>query len=165
MKPEVEISIGCPEWKSLPDFSDSIYGAIAAAFENCGKRLAGNTEVSLLLCDDETIRSINKKWRGIDKATNVLSFPSPGKLDQKPMLGDIAIAFETTRAEALAEGKTINAHFSHLLVHGFLHLVGFDHETETEADEMEAMERLILSKLGVADPYLGSVLAEDQSSQ
>ena len=160
MTPVVEMSVESKLWDSMIDLRRTIDASIAAASENCGKMLSENCEISLLLCDDSSIKKINREWRGIDKATNVLSFPVPGKLDQKALLGDIVIAFETTRAEALEEGKSINDHFSHLLVHGFLHLLDYDHETDAEAEEMEAMERLILMKLAIADPYSGAALAE-----
>ena len=165
MTPEIEISIEYAPWESMEDLAAIVNAAIKVTVENCGKRVAKNTEVSLLLCDDAKIKSMNRDWRGIDKPTNVLSFPTRGQLAQKPMLGDIAIAFETTRAEALDESKSMRDHFSHLLVHGFLHLLAFDHETASEADEMEAMERLVLNKLGIADPYSGSVPLEGHSSR
>jgi probable rRNA maturation factor len=101
------------------------------------------------LADDEALRELNARWRGKETATNVLSFPAPEGFG----LGDIALAFETVAAEAQAQGKSLAAHASHLIVHGFLHLLGYDHEDEGEAVEMEARERAILATLGVADPY------------
>lgn len=107
------------------------------------------------------MRGLNARFRGIDKATNVLSFPPPGSSQPHPgarggepvSLGDIVIAFETTRAEAAAEGKEFDHHFAHLLVHGVLHLLGYDHHSDAEAEAMEARERAILLQLGIADPY------------
>ncbi|KIZ39760.1 rRNA maturation RNase YbeY, partial [Rhodopseudomonas palustris] len=102
---------------------------------------------------------LNANWRGIDKPTNVLSFPAlqpPGGIepdDAPRMLGDIAIAYETVRREADDEGKPFVNHLSHLAVHGFLHLVGYDHESEAEAEAMEDVERQILAGLGIPDPY------------
>jgi probable rRNA maturation factor len=112
-----------------------------------------------MLTDDAGIRTLNANWRGIDKPTNVLSFPAlqptgpslPG--DPPRMLGDIAIAYETTRREADDEGKAFDHHLSHLAIHGFLHLIGYDHETDEEAGEMESLEREILARLGIPDPY------------
>ncbi len=102
---------------------------------------------------------MNSNWRGIDKPTNVLSFPAlqptaPSRTGDAPrMLGDIAIAYETMCKEADDEGKPFDHHLSHLAVHGFLHLVGYDHETEDDAEAMEALEQDILAQLGIPDPY------------
>src|SRR5438046_3160548 len=104
-------------------------------------------------------RTLNHNWRGIDKATNVLSFPAlqptgpTGPDDAPRMLGDIAIAYQTTRREADEEQKPFDHHLSHLAVHGFLHLIGYDHETDGEAEAMESLEREILAQLGIPDPY------------
>jgi probable rRNA maturation factor len=112
-----------------------------------------------MLTDDEGIRTLNRNWRGIDKPTNVLSFPAlqprgPRLEDEAPrMLGDIAIAYETTRREADEEQKPFGHHLSHLAVHGFLHLIGHDHEQDQEAETMESLEREILAQLGIPDPY------------
>ena len=105
--------------------------------------------LAVLLSDDAALRVLNAQWRGQDKPTNVLSFPAPEGFG----LGDIALAFETVEREAREQGKTLSAHAAHLLVHGFLHLLGYDHETEADAEAMEARERGILAALGVADPY------------
>ncbi|TBW36479.1 rRNA maturation RNase YbeY [Siculibacillus lacustris] len=111
-------------------------------------------ELSLLLTDDAHIRILNATWRGRDAATNVLSFPSAGDdEDPGPLLGDVVVAHETTDREARADGRTFEDHFAHLLVHGLLHLFGFDHEDDAEAEEMEALETEILAGIGVADPY------------
>jgi probable rRNA maturation factor len=119
-------------------------------------------EVSVLLADDARLHELNRGWRGKDRPTNVLSFPAgdpvgataavPGGPPR--LLGDIAVALETARAEALAEGKPLDHHLSHLLVHGTLHLLGYDHEgDEGEAVTMERRETELLAGLGVADPY------------
>jgi probable rRNA maturation factor len=119
----------------------------------------GETELAIMLTDDAGIRTLNSNWRGIDKPTNVLSFPAlqpsgPRGPDDAPrMLGDIAIAYETTRSEADEEQKPFDHHLSHLAVHGFLHLIGYDHEKDDDAEAMEALEREILSQLGIPDPY------------
>lgn len=113
-------------------------------------------EVSLLFTDDETIRSINAEWRDKDKPTNVLSFPAfplePGGMPG-PMLGDIIFARETIEREAIDLEKTFDEHLSHLLVHGFLHLFGYDHIEEDDAVTMEGLETGILLSLGLSDPY------------
>ena len=115
-------------------------------------------ELSLVFTDDENIREINAEWRDKDKATNVLSFPAfplePGGMPG-PMLGDIVIARETVEREALELEKSFEDHLTHLLVHGFLHLFGYDHMDEEEAEEMESLETRILAVLGLSDPYAG----------
>lgn len=115
-------------------------------------------EVSLVFTDDEAIRQINAEWRGQDKPTNVLSFPAyplePGG-DPGPMLGDIVIARETVEREAAELGKPFDEHLIHLMVHGFLHLFGYDHMNPEEAEEMEGLETRILGELGLSDPYAG----------
>ena len=114
------------------------------------------TEISLVFTDDAAIRTVNREWRNQDKPTNVLSFPAfpllPGG-QPGPMLGDIVLAEETLRREALDLGIAFDDHLTHLLVHGFLHLFGYDHMTDEEAAVMEGLETRILAELGLADPY------------
>ena len=130
--------------------------AIAAA---AGALSTPPGEVSIVLTDDSAIRLLNREWRGIDQPTNVLSFPALqptgaiGPDDAPRMLGDIAIAFETTRREADEEQKPFDHHLSHLAVHGFLHLIGYDHENDDDAETMEALETEILAQLGIPNPY------------
>ncbi len=116
----------------------------------------GGTEISIVLTNDAHIRALNREWREKDKATNVLSFPAmpvrPG-VALPPLLGDIVLAAETIRREAGLEDKPFEHHLIHLMVHGFLHIVGYDHETDAEAEEMEAAERRILARLAIPDPY------------
>jgi probable rRNA maturation factor len=111
-------------------------------------------ELSVLLTDDPTIRTINADWRGVDAPTNVLSFPAPGSGD-RPFIGDIVLAYETIAAEARAERKPFAHHFAHLAVHGFLHLLGYDHIRKKDAETMEEAERGILRQLRIPDPYRG----------
>lgn len=115
-----------------------------------------DSELSLVFTDDANIRTINAKWRHIDKATNVLSFPAfsiqPGQRPG-PILGDIVIARETVQCEAQEENKSFDDHLSHLIVHGLLHLTGYDHQNDEEAEQMESLERKILASLGISDPY------------
>lgn len=106
-------------------------------------------EVSVLLADDARLQALNRDWRAVDRPTNVLSFPS----GDAPFLGDLALALETARAEAAAEGKPLDHHLSHLLVHGTLHLLGYDHEEDAAAEAMESRETELLAALGIADPY------------
>jgi probable rRNA maturation factor len=179
----VDILIESEAWQMLPEAEDIVRRAIAFAATyphptllgprasrphsgRCGRDARGprigsehhrNTEVSVLLCDDKAIARLNAQWRGQQKPTNVLSFPAPplqGAVpDEKIPLGDIAIAYETLAREAEESGKTISEHLSHLVVHGFLHLLGYDHHMDDEAERMERMERDILARIGVADPY------------
>jgi probable rRNA maturation factor len=122
-------------------------------------------EVSVLLTDDAAVRDLNRTWRGQDKPTNVLSFPAQDQIGGAPaadaplLLGDLVIAYQTVLREAQSETKPPTAHLAHLLVHGTLHLLGFDHETTDEAEAMEAREIAILATLGVPDPYRGEVPA------
>jgi probable rRNA maturation factor len=113
-------------------------------------------EISLVFTDDDAIRAVNREWRNQDKPTNVLSFPAfpllPGGRPG-PMLGDIVLAEETLRREALDLAIAFDDHLTHLLVHGFLHLFGYDHMTDEEAAVMEGLETRILAELGLADPY------------
>jgi probable rRNA maturation factor len=141
----------------MPEAEDIARQAVAAAASSAGID-GGTTEVSILFCDDDTIAALNGRWRGQEKPTNVLSFPalplqSGGVIPEQAPLGDIAIAYQTLVREAGASGKTAPDHLAHLVVHGFLHLVGYDHETDDEAEEMERLEREILARIGVADPY------------
>lgn len=110
--------------------------------------------VTLLFADDATLRQLNHDFRGKDQPTNVLSFPGgPVPGGEVPHLGDIALARETITREAAEQGKTVTAHTLHLVIHGLLHLLGFDHETEAEAATMEAREIALLAQLGYANPY------------
>ena len=115
-----------------------------------------------MLTDDASIRAMNARWRGIDKPTNVLSFPAGASSAAQGQihLGDIAIAYETLAAESAAENKTFADHLAHLAVHGYLHLAGFDHETDAEAVRMEHLETRFLSGLGIADPYADPASAD-----
>jgi probable rRNA maturation factor len=156
--PITEILVVADCWQAEPEAEATIDRAIAAAAEFVIVDV-GDSELAIMLTDDAGIQTLNRNWRGIDKPTNVLSFPAlqprgERQVDDAPrMLGDIAIAYETTRREADEEQKPFDHHLSHLAVHGFLHLIGHDHEKDQEAEAMEALEREILSQLGIPDPY------------
>jgi probable rRNA maturation factor len=141
------------------DIEATIASAILAA-----NAVAGPVDgmVSVLVDGDQRIRELNRLWRGFDKPTNVLSFPAP---DDQPgperSIGDIAISFETTAREAGAEGKPFAHHVAHLSVHGFLHLLGYDHESDDDAEAMEQLERVILARLDIPDPYLSGDIRGD----
>ncbi|MEP9354576.1 rRNA maturation RNase YbeY [Xanthobacter sp. KR7-65] len=130
--------------------------ACEAALAALGEAVPVPCEVAITLTDDARIRVLNRDWRGMDKPTNVLSFPQPDLpegADAPQPLGDIIVALQTLAAEAAAEGKAAENHLAHLVVHGTLHLMGYDHIEDHEAEEMEALEREILAGLGIADPY------------
>jgi probable rRNA maturation factor len=159
MKLSVEIVEASPLWRALPDVESLTRRAIEATLEASGVQILDGAEVSVQLSDDAQIRALNALWRGVDQPTNVLSFPASaaGKIAAAPLLGDIVVAFETAQREAAREDKTFPDHVAHLVVHGFLHLLGFDHQIAFEADRMEALETGILAKLGIADPYASTV--------
>ncbi|MGO9023177.1 MAG: rRNA maturation RNase YbeY [Beijerinckiaceae bacterium] len=152
----IEVAIECAQWKNIAGLRDIIERALRQTLVATDVRLSMGAEVSFLLCDDDFIADLNRKWRNRDTPTNVLSFPTGGELAVTCILGDIVIAFGTTGREAAAECKSFKDHFTHLVVHGFLHLLGYDHGTDAEADEMEALEREVLASLGIDDPYRGS---------
>lgn len=149
--PDIDTDIQSPLWATQPEAEPTVRSAIAAA----AARVPGDGAVSVLLADDAAVQALNRDWRKIDKPTNVLSFPAtPAKGPGIPaLLGDIAIAFETVDREAQAEGKPFLHHLAHLAVHGYLHLLGYDHQTDSEAEAMEALEREILAVMRVPDPY------------
>ena len=160
MNPVIDVAIEAEDWASLEAPSQLAGAAILAAIEETGVALAANAEISVVFCDDAFIRGLNRKWRGIDKPANVLSFPAGGDPASAPLLGDIVIAFETASRQALDAGKPLRDHAAHLLVHGFLHLIGHDHVAAAEAETMEALERAILGRLGIACPFQESLIEE-----
>ncbi len=149
--PDLDVQVQSPLWEAEPKAEETVRAAIAAA----ARKAPAEGEVSLALTDDAAIKALNRDWRGIDKPTNVLSFPATApKLAGVPaLLGDVIVAYETLAREAAEEDKPVLHHLAHLAVHGYLHLLGYDHGTDSEAEAMEAMERDILSTLGIADPY------------
>ena len=148
----LQIDIQSESAEPVPD-EDDIRRWIVAALD--GQRTE-DTEISLRIVDEDEMASLNHTWRAKSGSTNVLSFPANDGLPRQevPLLGDIAISIETANREAALESKPFENHFMHLVIHGFLHLFGYDHETEEEADEMESLEIRILAELGIANPYL-----------
>ncbi len=148
---EIDIQVQSPQWDAEPAARETVRRAIDAAARRC----AAGGEVSVVLTDDEAIRELNRDWRQIDNPTNVLSFPAATPKNGAPqlLLGDIVIAYETVASESAAEHKPFLHHLAHLAVHGFLHLIGYDHLTDSQADAMEGLERDILAGLDIADPY------------
>lgn len=166
--PALDIDID-PVWDSDPVRSETVdWEALAAAATQAAAAVApelahAHMLVSLVMADDEEVHALNKQWRAKDKATNVLSFPMLSReevllagdnADAPAMLGDLILAHGVCTREAAEKGIATTAHTSHLIVHGLLHLAGYDHEEgEREAEEMEALERKALALLGLADPY------------
>ncbi|HEY6024656.1 MAG TPA: rRNA maturation RNase YbeY [Pseudolabrys sp.] len=113
------------------------------------------SEVSIVLTDDSAIANLNRDWRGVDKPTNVLSFPATSHKASEGVhfLGDIVIAYETLVRECADEDRAFTHHLAHLTVHGFLHLIGYDHQTDSQAEEMEGLERKIMARMNMPDPY------------
>ena len=156
----VECLVEAGDWPDAAMLFTLAARAVEAAWALARPPTRSAGEVSIAFTDDAHIKELNAQWRGKNAATNVLSFPGPpasGPNVAAPgapaLLGDIIVARETLCREAEAEGKTVDDHLSHLIVHGFLHLLGHDHEDDAQAEEMESLERRILHSLAIADPY------------
>ncbi len=151
---EIDLLVEGSGWEALPDAEAVAEKAARAALAAAGE-VPQPAEMSITLTDDASIRTLNRTWRGFDKPTNVLSFPAADQPEGvlPHLLGDVIVACETLRREAAEEQKAPADHLAHLVVHGTLHLMGFDHETDDEAETMEALERQILAGLGIDDPY------------
>lgn len=157
-RPALDIIVESPQWNAVPDVEPALRRAIDAAASPALVDALGSTgsELAIVLTDDAAIRALNRQWRGRDQPTNVLSFPchEGSQTPTSPrLLGDVVIAYETTANEAQAQGVRFDHHLAHLAVHGFLHLLGYDHESDKEAATMERLEREILARLDVPDPY------------
>lgn len=152
----VSIEVEDAAWQVLSSVEVLVRSAVAAALS--GTEFEDDmSEIAVLLTNDSSMAAINAEWRGKNKPTNVLSFPTPSDMplpagEPRP-LGDIVLAFGVVSREAAEQGKTLHDHTAHLIVHGTLHLLGYDHESEAEALEMEALETSILKGLGISDPY------------
>ena len=162
MRPRVEFVAASPRWRAALPARSLARETIAVAASECGVALAPGAELCIHLADDEHVRALNARWRGLDQTTNVLSFPAvaPAEIAKARLVGDIVLAFETLAREAADEGKPLADHYRHLVAHGFLHLIGFDHDNEADAERMEAIETRILARLGVADPYCADEAAD-----
>jgi probable rRNA maturation factor len=153
----IDVAVNAAAWtKSLRTPAAIARKAALAALSAAGPKRAA--EVSIALTTDAAVRKLNRLYRGKDKPTNVLSFPAgidPADLPRgTPLpLGDVAVAFGVTARESKSEDKSVKAHLSHLVVHGVLHLLGYDHETDADARIMERLEKRILARLGISDPY------------
>ncbi len=145
---DIDSHIACTRWQNIPELTALIPVALAAAMSQyCVRPFS---EISLLFTDDAHMRTLNKTYRGPDKPTNVLSFPAENTVQ---ILGDIALAFETIEREAGARNISLEHHIAHLIIHGYLHLQGLDHENLDEARFMEALEIKALQHLGISNPY------------
>ena len=142
---QLEVVVADPRWSDLamPSVIEPMLAAVVAEFED------PLGSACLALSNDDHVHQLNKQFRGMDKATNVLSFPD----GDQSRLGDLILAYETCVHEAHRDDKALQDHYLHLILHGLLHLLGFDHTTSEEAEEMEALERDILASLGIPDPY------------
>ncbi len=177
--PEIALAMPCGHWlEALPAVEDLcqrvVLAALAGSIDALPEGSLEQVEISLVLADDAMVQGLNRQYRGQDKPTNVLSFAALDGEEDEPLadgpllLGDVVLAFETARREAVAEDKPLADHLSHLLVHGVLHLLGYDHLADDEAEEMESRERAILADLGIADPYaapLDADAAEEQTER
>ena len=159
----VDLSIACDAWPQACLEAGSLAEAAAlAALRDVALPAAGLVVVGLVLTGDAEQRELNRTWRGKDAATNVLAFSTADLAAPLPpgaplLLGDVVLAFETVAREAAEQGKAFSHHLCHLVVHGVLHLLGFDHGTDAEAALMEAREVAILAGLGVPAPYEATI--------
>jgi probable rRNA maturation factor len=145
----IDIEVEDSAWTdALEDVGPLVLAAAQATLDSEGAVREG---VSLLLTDDASVRDLNRRFRGQDKATNVLSFPAPQNPER--FLGDVALAFGVCAREAAEQGKPLAHHMQHLVAHGVFHLLGYDHESDAQAEEMESLERVVLAGLGIPDPY------------
>jgi len=177
--PTVDILVNCPLWRNERGIRTMLRHAIAEA----GLATANEGELAIVLSDDEAVRDLNRHWRRKDNPTNVLSFPAVCRLggpstrrhgalkkgnrtpravvpdvpDGHRCLGDIVIAYETAAREAKAEHKPFRHHVAHLAVHGFLHVVGYEHHADKEAATMESLEIAVLASIGIPNPYVARI--------
>jgi probable rRNA maturation factor len=153
-RPGMDIVVHAPLWNAQRNAQRVLRRALAQAAATTATR---GGELAVVLTDDAAMRDLNRRWRGKNAATNVLSFPvreAAGTGTSPRLLGDIVIAFETCACEARTQRVSFADHLAHLAVHGFLHLIGYDHVVAAQAHRMEALEAAILRRLGIANPYL-----------
>ncbi|MBI1404683.1 MAG: rRNA maturation RNase YbeY [Caulobacter sp.] len=152
--PEIEVEVEDPAWNAVPDVESVVTMAATATLQILLRGEAAGEDpgsVTILLTSDDVVADLNERFRHKPGPTNVLSFPAPANPEN--LLGDIALAHGVCAREAAEQGKTLADHLAHLTVHGVLHLAGYDHQTDDEAQVMEALERRVLAGLGVSDPY------------
>lgn len=151
----IDILVEAGAWPPPCELQALVAGVVEAARAVVAHDLSPPRELCVIFTDDMHIRILNRRYRGRDAATNVLSFPAtrPGPAKRGSLLGDIVIAQETTEREAEVEHLTVADHRSHLIVHGLLHLLGHDHQDDVDGAVMERLETAILGRLGIADPH------------
>jgi probable rRNA maturation factor len=154
---QTDIAVLSDLWDSFPEAEETVHAAVRAAAAHPDVKPPADAELSLALADDQTVQGLNRDYRAKDKPTNVLSFPAA----HGPLLGDVVIAYETLMREAAEEGIPPRDHLTLLTVHGLLHLLGYDHETEADAVTMEALETSILAGLGIKDPHAAGRMMPD----
>jgi probable rRNA maturation factor len=147
---KIDMLVESELWKKTDDVRPTVRRAVTEA---AAMLSTSGSELAIVLTDDSAIRLLNRAWRGVDAATNVLSFPTKRTGGKPPLIGDIVLAYETIAGEARAERKPFVHHVAHLAVHGFLHLLGYDHVRSKDAEAMERVERDILRRLAIPDPY------------
>lgn len=155
--PAIDILVESARWSGRRGVQPLLRRAIAGASTALPAKAARSTsgaELAIVLTNDSAIRRLNRTWRGKNEPTNVLSFPADPQAGAHRFLGDIVIAYETLAREARAERKPFDHHLAHLAVHGFLHLCGYDHESDRQAATMERLETAILARLGIPAPYI-----------
>jgi len=169
---KIDVLVDSEQWKRAATAKAVIRRALRQAATTLSTKTA---ELAIVLTDDAAMRRLNRNWRGVDAPTNVLSFATKNPGDQpdqrlgSPLvgnhLGDIVLAYETVKREARREGKPFDHHLAHLVVHGFLHLIGYDHGNDAQAHRMETTERAILRDLAVPDPYRATHTTAGQASR
>lgn len=147
----IHIEVEDEAWTAALPNAEAVINEAAAAALKAGGAALESTELTVLLADDATVADLNDRFRDKQGPTNVLSFPAPESA--RPHLGDIALAYGVCATEAAAQGKLMANHLSHLVAHGVLHLLGWDHQSDDEAEAMERLEREILAGLAIPDPY------------
>jgi probable rRNA maturation factor len=165
---DISFSLEAGDWEAaVTDVEQLVEAAARAAFEAAERpEILGGApaEMSLVLADDTLVQTLNRDYRDKDKPTNVLSFALLDDLDDTDdvlareqgmpiLIGDVILAFETVQREAREQGKSVGDHLTHLVIHGVLHLLGYDHQSDPDADRMERLETSILARMGIADPY------------
>ncbi len=158
---KIDVVVEAELWRPSRNLNTLVRRAIAAAAATLS---TPGAELAVVLTDDAAIRLLNRRWRGIDAATNVLSFSSGKVAGNPPLLGDVVLAYETVAQEAADQRKPFADHVAHLVVHGFLHLLGYDHESDRDAKAMERAERDILDRLSIPDPYLPRARARNKAA-
>jgi probable rRNA maturation factor len=160
----VSVMVEVESWNKRPEIEQLTITAVESVLRHEGRSI-DRSSVTVLFTNDEEMTSLNSAWLGKPTPTNVLSFPAPASQPvpegESEPLGDIVLASGVVASEAEAQGKSLEFHVTHLIVHGCLHLLGYDHEAETQAGKMEAVEVEILAELGYPNPYLAGGVSPD----